>query len=80
MSTVVEVVWDDAWVDSDSMSVKAARKSVATRTHSVGFLVSNTDEGITMATDTYEKDRKNVRIVNFIPHCMIVSWYRYVVQ
>ena len=74
---VVEITWDDAWCDSDGMTVKKASKSKAIRTISVGYLVSNNEFGLTIATDIYERDKKNVKIVNFIPHCMVIEWAIY---
>lgn len=74
---VAEVSWEDAWVESDSMSIKKATKSKAIVTHTIGYLVSETEHGITLATDIYEKDKKTVKIVNFIPHCMILEWWVY---
>jgi hypothetical protein len=74
---VVEVTWSDAWVESGDMSVKQAKKSKPILTKTVGYMVANSKYGITVATDIYPKDKKNVKIVNFIPHGMIVEWHEY---
>jgi len=74
---VVEITWDDAWIESGDMSVKRARRSQPIRTKTIGYLIADTKYGITVATDIYEKDKKNVKIVNFIPHGMVVEWYEY---
>ena len=74
---VVEITWDDAWVESGDMSIKRAIKSKPIRTKTVGYLVADTEHGLTVATDIYLKDKKSVKIVNFIPHGMIVEWVEY---
>lgn len=75
---IVEVVWDDAWVDDSEVSVKKAKNHKAIRTRTVGCLIADNEHGLTIATDTYEKDKKTVKIVNFIPHGMIIEWWEYV--
>lgn len=75
---VVEVVWDDAWVDTSEITVKKAKTIKPIRTISVGFLVAENEHGIVMATDTYKGDKKNARVYNHIPWGMVVSYTEYV--
>jgi len=74
---VCEITWDDAWVESGDYSVKQAQKCKPIRTTTIGYLVAENDYGVVLATDIYEKDRKNVKIVNFVPWGMIVDYWEY---
>jgi len=58
------------------MIIKKAEKSKPIRTRTIGYLISENDHGITLATDTYEKDKKNVKIVNHIPWGMVVEYWK----
>jgi len=71
---ICEVVWNDAWVESGEYSIKRAMKCKPIKTNTIGYLVAENEWGVTLATDIYEKDKKNVKIVNFIPWEMIVDW------
>ena len=72
---IVEVVWDDAHVTTESMSIKRATKLKPVRTHTIGYLMSCTEEGISLATDTYPKLPKEGKCINFMGWGMIVDWY-----
>ena len=74
---VVEVVWLDAWTSGGDYSIKKAQKCEPIKTTTVGFLVSENMHGITVAADIYEKDKKNVKIVNFMPWGMIEEYWEY---
>ena len=74
---VFEVEWDDAWVETGDFSVKRAQKCKPIRTTTIGYLVSENEWGITLATDIYEKDKKNVKIINHIGWGMIVDYWEY---
>ena len=76
--TVVEVLWDDAWVENGDMSVKKAQRQKAVRTTTIAHLVAENEHGVVLATDAYPDDPKNVKIVNFIPWGCIVDYYEYV--
>jgi hypothetical protein len=71
---ICEVVWDDAFVDSSDHSIKKCEKLKPVRTRTIGYLVCETPDGIVLATDRYEKDKKNVKIINMIPWGMVVRW------
>ena len=73
----VEVIWDDAHVSTGETTVKKAQKVKPIRTSTVGYLVADNDDGLVIATDTYPKDKKTARIINFIPHGMIVEYWEY---
>ena len=72
---VVEVIWDDAFSLSSEMTIKEAGKSEPIRTHTVGYLMAENDEGITVCADIYPKDLKTGAHIQFMPHGMIVEWW-----
>jgi len=74
---IVEVIWDDAHVTTESMSVDEAIKLKPIRTSTIGYLMANTEEGLSLATDIYPKSPKEGKIINFIGWGMIVEWYEY---
>ncbi len=74
---VVEVHWDDAWVDTDEVSVKSAMTKKPVRTISIGQLIAENDEGVVMVVDAYPKSPKKGRVTNMIPWAMIVEYYEY---
>ena len=73
----VEVIWDDAHVSTGETTVKKAEKIKPIRTSTVGYLVAENNEGIVMASDTYPRDKKTGRVINFIPWGMIVEYWEY---
>ena len=72
---IVVVEWWDAFVDTDDFDMKKAAKTKAVRRRTIGFFVCETDEGVVMATDEYEKDGDGFSARLFVPHGMIVRWY-----
>ena len=72
---VVEVEWSDAWVESGDYSIKKAQKCKPIRTSTIGYLVAENEFGVSLATDIYEKDKKNVKIINFIPWGIIEEYW-----
>jgi len=74
---VVEVHWEDAWVDTDEVSVKQALTKKPVLTISVGQLIAENDEGVVMVVDSYPKFSKKGRVTNFIPWGIITDYYTY---
>ena len=74
---VVEVVWDDAWSALGETTIKRVKKMKPIRTHTIGYLMANNDDGLALATDIYPDQPKSGKVINFIPHCMIVKWWEY---
>ena len=74
---VCEIIWLDAWVESSDYSIKKAQKCKPIKTSTIGYLVSENEHGVTVAADIYEKDKKNVKIVNFIPWGVIEEYWEY---
>ena len=74
---VVEVWWDDAHDTTGETNLKDAEKIKPIRTHTIGYLMSNSDSGIVVAADIYPDNPKVGSIINYIPHGMIVEWFEY---
>jgi len=74
---IVEVHWDDAWVDTDEISVKQALTKKPIRTITVGQLIAENDDGIVIVVDSYPKSPKKGRVTNMIPWSMVVYYYEY---
>ena len=72
---VVEVAWNDAHCSTGETTLDDAKKTKPVLTHTIGYLMANTDEGVTLATDIYPDDPKCGKIINFITHDMIVEWW-----
>jgi hypothetical protein len=74
---VVEVLWGDAWVDTDDITVAKAVKSKPVYRRTVGFLVADNEDGLVLVTDCFEDNEKEVNTPMFIPHGMVVEWWEY---
>ena len=74
---IVEVWWNDAWVDTNEISVKQALSKKPVLTVSVGQLIAENNEGVVMVVDSYPKSPKKGRVTNMIPWAMIVEYYEY---
>lgn len=49
----VLVIWEDAHAAFGEISTEEARRVVPKVTHTVGHMVAHTDDGITVAVDSY---------------------------
>lgn len=76
--SVVIVSWDDAFIDTDDFSMKEAKKAKGVRRHTVGWLVRETDEGIVLATDYYQKKKDGFNSMMYIPWGWITAYQEYV--
>ena len=74
---LVEVEWLDAHVSTSSTTIKRAAKTKPIRTITVGYLVAETEHGLTLVTDVYPDHPKEGKIVNHIPWGMITRWWEY---
>ena len=72
---IVEVIWDDAYVTTSEMSLKKAGRVKPIRTKTIAYLMAETDQGLTLCTDTYPEDPKVGKIINFVPWGMIAEWF-----
>lgn len=71
----IEVVWLDAHVSTASTTIKRAQKTKPIRTLTIGYLLAETDHGLTLCTDIYPDSPKEGKVVNFIPWGMIEDWW-----
>lgn len=67
----VIVTWDDAHASLDSITKDEAEKMKALRTDSIGYLVSKTKAGVTIAYDEYPDGTYGA--YSFIPQGGIVK-------
>ena len=77
MPPVVVVHWIDAHVSPSGTSIKKAAKDQGTYTSTAGFLVTDTEYGLTIAMDHWPKTPKEFKVSTFIPHEMVREIYVY---
>ena len=77
MTKIVEVEWLDAHATTGSTTLRKAAKIKAMRTITIGFLMSENDDGLVIATDIYPNSPKEGAGISFIPHGMIVNYYEW---
>ncbi len=75
---MVEIEWLDAHVDTDSTTIKDARKVKPIVTKTLAYLIAENKHGVVLATDTYPKTPKEGAIVNFIPWGVITGYWELV--
>ena len=72
----VIVEWLDAWSGPDDLDIAKAEELEPVCTHSIGYLISSTKKGVTIAMDCYpgDKDLKD-KIKNYalIPKKMVIK-------
>ena len=71
---IVEVEWLDAHATLDSCTIEEAEKTKPVITLTIAYLMAETDEGVTLATDRYPEEPKHGKIINHIPWEMIIKW------
>jgi len=71
---IVEVRWIDAHVSTSGTNIKKATKDTGIDTVTVGFLVAETDHGITLAMDWWPKTPKEFKVSTFIPWEMVRTY------
>ena len=73
---IVEVRWDDAWIDTEDYDIEEAKLLKPIRRTTVGFLVAEREDALVLCTDKFEKDDKCINAPMVIPKGMIVNyWY-----
>ena len=75
---VAEVVWGDAWIETNDISVKKAQSLKPVIRRTVGYLIADNDEGLVLSTDSYDKEPQTVNSPMFIPHGMVIEYWVYV--
>ena len=66
--------WNDAWIDNIDLDIEQAKMQKSVKRSTCGYLVSENDEGVLLATDVYEGG-KQVYSPMFIPWGMISIQY-----
>lgn len=74
----VEVIWNDAHSSDDFIALKEAKKAKPIRTSSLGYLLAENDEGITLVMDNYGSEKKGGKQNGFITWDMIAEYYELV--
>lgn len=74
---VVEVEWLDAWATTETSTIKKAQKHKPELTVTIGYLLAENEDGITIATDRYPKSPKQGKIINFIPWGIVSGYWVY---
>lgn len=64
---IAVISWDDAWIDTDDFVLKDANKAKGVRRHTVGWLIKETDEGVVLCTDYYQKKKDGFNSMMYIP-------------
>ncbi len=76
---VLEVKWEDAWIDTQDVLIEDAKKLKPILRSTVGWLVADNPKEIILATDIYhnDKDKEYVNAIMVIPKGMIVEYWEY---
>ena len=76
---VIEVKWEDAWIDTDDILITKAKKLKPIMRSTVGWLVADNENGLILSTDIFhsEEDSKYVNTIMVIPKGMIVEYWEY---
>ncbi len=69
----VLVVWLDAWQEQNEVTTADAEAHRGYETHSVGYLVSDTEAGVTLAMDAFPGHPNHYKTHAFIPAGMLVE-------
>ena len=74
---VVEIKWNDAWIDTDDFTVVDAKKLGPVVRSTIGYLDSENSKAVVLCTDFYEKDKKTISTPMVIPVDMIIDYWVY---
>lgn len=74
---VVEIKWNDAWIDTDDFTVSDAKKLEPVVRSTIGYFISENSKAVVLCTDFYEKDKKTISTPMVIPVDMIIDYWVY---
>jgi hypothetical protein len=76
---VIEVQWEDAWIDTDDILITKAKKLKPIMRSTVGWLVADNENELILSTDIFhsKKERKYVNAIMVVPKGMIVEYWEY---
>jgi hypothetical protein len=74
---IIEVHWQDAFIDTGDMSIKKARTLKPIKRFTVGYLISENDDCLVLSTDYFPNKKKKVTEISatmVIPRSWISHW------
>lgn len=74
---IIEVKWEDAWVDTIDISISEVKKLKPIIRTTVGWRISENKEGIILATDYFNDDKKHINTPMCIPWGIILEYWEY---
>ena len=74
---IIEVKWADAWVDTIDISISEAKKLKPVIRTTVGWRISENKEGIILATDYFNDDKKHINTPMCIPWGIVLEYWEY---
>lgn len=75
MYPICEVIWKDAWIDTDDITVADAKELKAIVRHTVGYLIEiKENEGLILCTDWYPDEIEYVNTPIVIPWGMVINY------
>jgi hypothetical protein len=76
---VIEVKWEDAWIDTDDILITKAKKLKPIMRSTVGWLVADNENELILSTDIFhsKKERQYVNAIMVVPKGMIVEYWEY---
>lgn len=54
----VEVIWADAWISTDDISIKKAKKLKPVYRSTVGYLIESNETCVVLSTDKFKKGKE----------------------
>ena len=79
--SIVEVHWEDAWVDAKDCTLNEAKLFSPVLRKTIGYLINTTDKCIILATDIYKEnealeiEKNTINTPMVIPWGMVIEWY-----
>ena len=73
---VVEIVWHDAWIDVNDLTIKKACKLKPVKRSTVGYLVKEKKNCYVLSTDRFYKE-KEISAPMVIPKGMVLEYLEY---
>lgn len=70
---VVEILWGDAFIDTDDFDPKEAHATEPCFRYTVGYLIARNQYGYVLATDRYKDEDDGVSGKMFIPNDWVVK-------
>tara|TARA_R110002020_G_scaffold135973_4_gene303492 strand:+ start:170 stop:436 length:267 start_codon:yes stop_codon:yes gene_type:complete len=76
---VIEIKWEDAWIDTQDILVSEAKKLKPVLRSTVGWLVADNENEVILSTDIYhnDKDKEYVNAIMVVPKGMIIDYWEY---